>query len=493
MNRIKNNLKEFFCDKKLYLYSIITVLFFGIYAMIQYAPDTYFVFSVDSTETMTHFFSCGRFVTGIFFKILLGIFKLKDITIYNISYLIAIICTILSMYKLDKLFEDITKNKKLIVISTIFIIINIFSIELYMYIEKGILMLSVLLCILAIEQTKKFFEGNKKSIFFAIFIMILANCCYQGTVGLYVGIALLYIIKYSKNCKEFIKNNILVALIYGIPAIINFILVRFIFINTRVKGEIILEESIKKMIKGIKDMIFGTYQLFPKYLFAIMLSILIIFIVYKVIKKQEQTKTKILKVLGIGYIIAGTVFATVIPQIMQDTESIWFVARSTYSGASLIGILMLYALENIEIKKVQLNAIMIISCIILSIQFIYFTKFTVDDYIVNYQDRQEVKQIEKIMHEYEKNTGETITKIAVYEDKNPNYTYFNISSSGDMNLKSIYKDWSTVSVLNYYMNRNLENTKLDNEIQEEFKQHEWDYFNEGQVIFKGDTLHICVY
>ena len=34
--------------------------------------------------------------------------------------------------------------------------------------------------------------------------MFLANGSYQGTVGLFVAVTLIYIIKYSKNIKDFI-------------------------------------------------------------------------------------------------------------------------------------------------------------------------------------------------------------------------------------------------------------------------------------------------
>lgn len=40
-----NKIKEVFTDRKLYVFVIITLLFFGVFAKIQYAPDTYYVFT----------------------------------------------------------------------------------------------------------------------------------------------------------------------------------------------------------------------------------------------------------------------------------------------------------------------------------------------------------------------------------------------------------------------------------------------------------------
>lgn len=480
-------------DKKILLYSLVTVLFFGVFIFMQYAPDTYYVFSTDINKTIAHFASCGRFITVIFLKIVMGVFNLPDKVVYSISYIIAMICTILSMYVLDEIIKDDVKNKLLKYVIVIFTIINIFALELFFYLEKGILMISVLLCILAVRETKKILEGNKKSIILALILLSLANCCYQGTVGIYVAISLVYILKYSKTIKEFILNNIIIALTYGIPAIMNFIIVRFFFVNSRVKGNIILFDSIKKIYKGIKDMIFGSYNIFPKYLFAIVIIALCIYIVVKIINKKQSVKNKILEILGIIYIVIGTVCITIAPQLLQDTNSIWFVARSTYPVASLIGLLLLYASQIIDIEFIQNKIIIIISIIILSIQFTYFMRYEIDNIIVNYIDREQTEKIDELIINYEKETGKKINKIAIYADSNLNYTYKYISTSGDMNIRALCKDWSAIGLINYYTNRNLELINNDKEIQKKFKDNNWDSFSEEQLIFENDILHICAY
>ena len=314
-------------SKELYIFSIIALLFFGAFWVLQYAPDTYSVFTNDLAHTVQHFLSCGRFVTGAAAYFAMGILKLGNTGTYILSYVFAMVCLIVSLYRLNNLIRKDVKNDIISMLISTLILINPFSIELYMYIEKGIMLLSVLLCVLAVEQIDKFFQGNKRAILWGLFFMLVANCCYQGTVGLFVAISLIYIIKYSKNIKEFIINNIVVMLVYGIPALINFLSVRFLFSNARVNGEIILSESIYKMIAGTKSMIISTYGLLPKYLFLAVIVVLLGFIIYK-------SKGK--KLLSALYLIAGTLFVTVAPQILQDTNSIWFVARSSYSMAAII-------------------------------------------------------------------------------------------------------------------------------------------------------------
>ena len=493
MKKIKEYVKEMIIDKKLYLFTIITFCFFGVYCNMQYAPDTYSVFSVSLKQTVLTFFGSGRIVTGIFFYILMGILKLSPNLTYIVSFSIAIICTILSLYRLYKLFAKDCKINALSCIAAILIIINIFSIELFTYIEKGTLMLSVLFCILAVEQIRNFFEGSTKSFLFALIFMLIASCCYQGTVALFVAISLLYIIKYSKNIKQFIVNNVIVAFAYGIPAIINFVLVRFIFTNSRVEGKLVLMDSMKKILDGTKNMFIGTYQLFPKYLFLVIIVLLIGYMIYKIIKKQETKNKKVLQILGIGYIILGATFVTIAPQLLQNTESIWFVSRNTYAIASIIGILLAYAMILFEIKPKEIKIIIAISCIILVIQFVYFTRYSIDNYIVNYQDKQNVKQIEEVISKYEQETGNSITKIAFYNDKNPSYTYLDIHSTGDLNIKALYPDWAKTAVIKYYTGRVLEPIQSNETIAERFKENDWNYYDKEQIILENDTIHLCNY
>lgn len=493
MESIKAKLKEIFNDKELYLFSVITILFFGAFCVLQYAPDTYSVFTNDLKHTILHFLSCGRFVTGIATYFSMGLLKLGKEGTYFLSYSFAMICTIVSLYKLNKLLKKDIKQEILSIIVTTIIIINPFSIELFMYIEKGIMVLSVLLCVLAIEQIEKFLKGNKKSIILALLFMVIANGCYQGTVGIFVAIALMYIIKYSKNGKEFIKNNILVALTYGIPALLNFLLVRFVFTNARVKGSMIVSESILKIVKGTKRMLIDTYDLLPHYLLFFVVTILLGIIIYQAWQQKSNKKEKILKIGGAFYIIGVTWFATVAPQMLQDTNSIWFVARSSYSMASVIGILVWYGEKEFTLKELTKKVILIGLTLFLLIQYSSFMRFTIDNYKGNYIDKIISLEISQMIQEYQEQTGNQIDSVAIYRDANPQYAYPEIKTSGDINVKAYLADWCVNRILKLYTNLDLKVVEGESHKEEEFKQKNWDYFSKEQVILEDNVLHLCIF
>lgn len=173
--------------KKVFIFYIIaTIFFFGILVKLEYATDTYAVFNFDSNEIYMQYAMLGRFVTAIVGKII-KIIKLSEKNIYLFSYGLALICTILSEFKLYKIIEKDVKSAVLKLLIPPLVVANFFSIELFLFIEKGIMCFGVLMCIFAIDMLVKFFEifyTEKKYlyIFFSIAFMFIANCSYQGIV-----------------------------------------------------------------------------------------------------------------------------------------------------------------------------------------------------------------------------------------------------------------------------------------------------------------------
>lgn len=480
-------------DNKLYILFAISIIFFGAFSIIQYAPDTYSVFVNGTKETIFHFFSCGRFITGFVFAILKGILKLNGNTIYIISYATAIICTTLSLYKLYLILKEDIKSEILCILISTLIIINPFSIELFLYVEKGIMMFSILMCIIAIEKLIKFLNGDKKAAISMIIYILLANCSYQGTVGIFVVISLIYILKYSKTVKQFLVNNILVALFYLIPAIANFLLIKVFFSNNRLGGEVRIVESLNKIIQGIMVIFKNNYRLLPDNLFSIIIIAIICFILYLCIKNRKTAKQKLFYMFGAIYIIIGTIIVTIAPQILQNTDSIWFVARSTYPIASIIGILVAYVTINFELNENIKRVIIILICVFLGLQLTFFMKYTIDGYIVNYQDKQNATRIIEKINNYENETGIKVEKIAFYNDNNPNYTYLNINSTGDINIKAFFPEWSSLKILEFYSGRNLSTVEKNVEIEHKFNSVDWNYYDDSQIEIIGDTIHLCNY
>ncbi len=493
-------IKSIFKDKKVYIFLLITLLYFGIFLRMDYATDTYSVLMTPSKEIISHFLLSGRFVTAIWYGI--SNLILSSSKTYFISFVIAILACTFSLYKLYNILKEDVKNDLLCMLIATIIIINPFSIELFLYIEKGILMLSIFLCICAVNRFIKFLKAKEKktnnkdiikNIIISLIYMLIATFSYQGTLAIFIAISCVYIVKYSKNVKNFIINNILMFLIYGIPAAINLLTVRVFFTNERVNGEIIIKESIEKVISGSKNML-QTYNILPKNFYLILLAIVVVLSIILIFinKREEKNINKILKVLSIIYVSFITIFMTILPIAMQNTASIWFVSRSSYTFASLLGILTILGLIIGKEENKAINALLIgILLLLLVAQYKSFNKIEIDHYNVNYLDKVNSMKIGKVIKEYEEKSGNKITKISIYQDENQTYVYKNIFATGDINITGFATDWSDVKMINYYNNTNLEKVENNEEIKDLFKGMDWDDFSKEQIILIDDTVHFC--
>ena len=486
-------IKEVLLNKNIWFFTAITLIFFGMLIKMEFAADSYATLTFSVRELIDQFAPLGRFVLVIAFGIT-KLLELKSETTYLLSYILAIICMSVSLYKLYNLIKPDVQSNIAKKITPILIILNAFSIELFLYIEKGIMVFAVLMSILAVCDIKKWLETKEKKYLITTFIfMLLANFSYQGVVGIFVAISLIYILKYSKTIKQFIVNNVVVALSYGIPAIIDYALIKILYSSGRVSGSIILSESIQKVYTNTQEMITSTYGILPEYFLMIFIILAIVLLVYEIIKQKIDIKNKVIDILKVMYIIAGVIFTTVAPQLMQNTDAIWFVARSTYTYAALFGILVLYMFMNYKINKEVKYFAIVLSIVLLIVQFYRFSVVETDRYKVNAIDYEITRKIVKQIDEYEKETGNQITKLAVYSDKATEFTYNGIFATGDTNLRAYYKEWSIQYIIRYYSGRYLEVTGLDKNKEKKFKQEDWTSFENEQLIFEKDTLHICIY
>lgn len=477
--------------RKLIIFLFITLAFFIGFRQIQYSTDTYAVFNQPIKETIKIFCQSSRFVTATF-SYAVYILGFSNATIYSISFIMAIIFFTLSLYNLSEIIEkeSNSKNTMLTIIIPILIIINPFSIELLFYIEKGVMALSVFFNIIALDYLIKYLKGDKKSVFCAMLFMLLSNFSYQGTVAIFICLGLIYIIKYAKNTKNFIVNNLIAALCYGIPAYISLLISKIIFNNNRINGEKNLWLSINKIYNSMDEMIVNTYEILPKYLLLVLLIYLFLILTIYVIKENKKI---VLNISSIIYIIIGVTTVSILPQLMQNPESIWFVPRSTYAFASILGILLLYLYSKFKLNKVIDYILEITMIIFLIIQLGSFTNIIKDNYIVNYMDKSVAMEINSVINDYETENDITISKIVFYGDNNLEYTYPNLWCSKDMNIKAFYPEWSRQDVIEEYTGLKLEKGEINEEVKTKFENQNWTSFSKKQIICIDDTVHICVY
>lgn len=488
--KMLNRVKKVLFDKNFYLFLFISLMFFGMFVRMNYATDTYSVLCSEKRTILTNFIRAGRFVTGFFFAAF-SVLKIKIGIAYLCSFLLAIFSITISMYELFNFIKSEIKSELICFLISVLTIINPFSVEMLLYIEKGVMTLSILFCTLGAIKMVEFFKERKlKKLIVPFMYMIIAVFSYQGTVALFVIISTVFIIKYSKSFKDFVVNNIATVGIYGISALINLILVKILSKGGRLDGNVDLKLAISIVWGKTPDM-FHTYEIISHNLFVIMilLSLLLTFIVI------FKNKNKLIRILELAYILVFVYMFSIAPQLMQRTENVWLVARSTYAFASMLGVIQLFAvmIDEKECKRIY-NGFAAIAIIFLMVEFSRFIKIETDNFNTNYTDRLIANDVYSEILKYEKETGNHVENIAIYKDKNPRYAYPNIFASGDINVTGFATDWSDVNLINYYNNINLKKVEKDKEIEENFANNDWTRFDSReQIIFKNNTIHLCVY
>ena len=476
--------------KKVFLwYLLLTILFFGMLIKLEYATDTYSVFNFDKEAVFMQYAMSGRFITAVVLKFL-KIANFSEYAFYLSSYILAIICATISQYKLYTTIGEDVENKALKIIIPTLIIINPFSIELFLFIEKGLMWLGILMCVLAVENFQKYFELKKiKNLLYSTVFMLVATCLYQGVVGIFLAIAFVFVLKYSKDIKQLVLNNFIAGLIYGVPAVADFLAIKILFKTSRINGQIVFLDSIKKVGKNTINMFLTTYNLLPKYTFILL--ILFTFAVF--CSKIWKEKQKILPIFIFIYIVIGVLFSALVTQIVQPTNSIWFVPRSTYCFGALYGILILFLAINCRLEEISKNIIVIISIVMIIFQVQKFISIENDRFRLNEKDYKVTMQIIDQIEHYEEQTKNRITEIAWYQDAKPNYTYDGVFATGDMNVKAYSSDWSTVEILKYYLKRDIKLAEKDENMEDILKRKNWDEFDEKQIIFEGNKMNLCNY
>jgi hypothetical protein len=210
-----------------------------------------------------------------------------------------------------------------------------------------------------------------------------------------------------------------------------------------------------------------------------------------------KISSKVLSVLGLVYIFIGCLFISIFPQYSLSTENINLTARCTYTFASIIGIIILYMYYTQSLTKLDNKIYISIAIIYLVIQFMQLQFIIQDLYKVNELDMITAKSVEQTIEEYEQTSGIEVKNVVYYKDKNSSNSYPNIINFGEINQKIITKRWRNLSVLGFFTGRDLQMQTSDEyenkEYEEYFSTKDWDYFDEEQLKFSGDTVYWCLF
>lgn len=186
------------------------------------------------------------------------------------------------------------------------------------------------------------------------------------------------------------------------------------------------------------------------------------------------------------------------------TGTIWLAPRTIFSVFSYLpfcGILIVFiitdgGLHEERMKNIFTVCISALLFLFVLINFAGIHTIGVEQIKNNVSDRIQAEELLDRVYDYENESGETVTKVAMVYDGTTTWSNPEVDNPYmDINVRSFTKDWETIAILSYYGDREFQLVDVPHEVYEAyFAGKEWDSFKpDEQAVLHGDTLYLGVY
>ena len=168
--------------------------------------------------------------------------------------------------------------------------------------------------------------------------------------------------------------------------------------------------------------------------------------------------------------------------------------RIYYVLGTLFGVLVLYGLIKGYILigySMQSIICLCLVVIMILIQYVNFSDIARERYITNYEDKYISEMIEYVIEEHEKETNDLIGKVVFYQDARK--TKYIRNEGWCLSMRAYGVEWGNISCLNFYLNGQYQVGRPDENVAKQFALRDWNEFSIEQIVFSGDTAHICRY
>ena len=474
---------------------LLVMLFFGVNIYLSFATDTYATFNggfFNSFKDVT--MRNGRPIWGLLY----ALHYLSGPTFegyYYISSVLALILLGLSIWIYQGILEKYGVGENARILLAFAGIANIFIIEYFMFLEKTAFMLSILFVVASVYWIDKFFsEKKKRYIGLAVLGIILAVLTYQSTIALFVILSIPLAMKNAENFKKYIFNGIAIGMTFAIPAIVDLAAFKFIFKSKRFTETTDYIARLVAVVWNLLPRAAESLNILPRYMF-----LLITFVIFAALIVWSVTcRRSLWRILNACIIVgAGCLFSTA--SIIQGSG--WWGTRTMYPFASIpaaLAIDLFVNREEVPVNESIKKAVRYISAAALVVlmigQYFSFNKIFIDKYRLNAMDQYRYQYIGQAIREYQESTGTEIKNVAFYTDaETAKPQYSDLYHTGDLVVSAFTTSWSDRTAMNYYLHTSYKKVDPVEKYAEYFATKNWDTLSKDQLIFDGDTLHICVY
>lgn len=471
----------------IFLTTIIILLAYGCFFKIHLVSDAYRIINTNPEYIINLKYNEGRLVQVLYF----GILNILNISInsismymfiYRINYIISIILLVISVLFTFKMLisymKNITVPKKIIVyLCTLLMFINLSISEYMLFFENFVMILGLLLSIIA---SHLYHTDIKHKNIIILSLILISSFCYQGVAQIFVILSALLLLISKQNEKQiyYLKEIFKILVLYFVPLLINYLIcwcLNSILPNLDPRIFTGIIASLKQLVSLRNMLLLSIYMI----TFGIFIFL----------------NSRIL----IGKNIFGFVYLIILSLI--SFEIFIFNNKAGLAPRIILNFIILYPILKIYIIKLKDNSKYIVDICIIGILLIanIFVLLYVQCENINSTNKniQVVQSIVEAINEYELENNIQIKNIAFYDDAKLNYEYWNAEELMYFSYTApiYYGYWCDIFSINVLSGKEynrIYDSLRDKEIYYYFKTKDWDEINlEEQIIFKGDTCHIC--
>lgn len=455
---------------------LIASIVYNGYIMGHYAGDSYNIMNIGLERySVENNLKDGRPIMYLIDQIAVLTHMSYDVFIIStviLGILFTSITCVIFYNIIIKYFKNLKKIEKILLLLISYIVhFNFMYVENLYFVEAVVMGLTLLFYLLSAKNLI-YNKSKLKAILFAV----LGTFSYNGLICYYITIvSFLSIIENNENEKKALKDIFISVIIVLITLICNLLFSKIIWI--------ILGETNRRLqdsaLYNFKNIIYNIYYIFevltgfvikessnvfPRYLYMIFLSILIIIGIYLDKLKNKDVFIKIIDLIIIS-IFSAFIINTITLTALNG-------ARMRHSVGMTIGLVVLLLFKYIKDynceNKIYNSMIMIfLSYFIISI---CYSMYLINIHKkVNMIEKQEVQSIEKYVKEYEISNNVEV-KYITYVDSNKMNNYYENTRYCFCTNRSLGCSWSYAGVYNFYSGRKLEEIKPTDEINKRYNE-----------------------
>lgn len=480
---------------------LLVLLFFGANVYLCFATDTYLTFESFDVAAKDMLLRNGRPIIALFYE-LHFLSGLPNTFFYYSSAFFALLFLGAAVWLYNKLLRRYGLSENIGILLAFASIANIYIIEYFMFIEKFGFMLAILFNVIGVWCMNAFWENKNtptrtRYLIGAIFAMTVAVFTYQGTVALFVILSIPIAFYYAKSFGDYVRNIFAIGFAYATPILLAFVAFKTIFNNTRIATSIDFSAELWEFWWGLQESSRETFSILPPYTFLAVVAIVLLAAVFSSIHTSKKAYLEWLNLLVL--VAACCVFPAA--TILQGSG--WWASRTVYPLASIAAALVINSYVNTpplprgggrERNAVSKTISVAVIVTLLVIQYISFNRIYMDKYKSNALDENRCYYIGEAINEYEETNKIKVQKIAFYTDDDTAIpAYPRLFCKDDLIVSSFLTEWSNLNAMNYYLGTDYEKADPVEKYDAYFSSKNWDYLSQEQLIFDGDTLHLCIY